>query len=155
MVTSEGIHSNPASKGEEVSHKGVYSQSTQTLVELSKRREGVSVDEIPEGIPKRTIWKMASAGRIFTLKSGCRSFKRRYFDTRERADAYYATNPRPTKKPRPKAPLKACMPAIDKPMKQVAGGPARLPGEPDISKAKWTYGKKPPEVMYHSNTHNR
>ena len=39
--------------------------------------------------------------------------------------------------------------------KPIAGGPARIPGEPDTSNAKWTYGKKPPEQTYHTNTHSR
>jgi len=138
-------------------NKGERKESTLKIIELSKRPEGLNIDDLPEGVNPRSLWKAAFAGHVFTLKSGTRLFKRQYFDTQERADAYYEANPRPTKKPREKKPLvlKAAIPG-SLASKPLPGGPARLPGEPVITKhTKITIAPPPPAVLYHSNTHNR
>ena len=142
-------------------NKGNYTKSTLAIIELAKREAGVCVDDLPEGVEKRSLWKAAFAGRVFTLKSGTRLFKRQYFDTQERADAFYAANPRPTytrPKAKPKTGAEMLKVAIPGKLtvKQLTGGPARLPGDPLITvHTKITIAPPPPSVMYHSNTHAR
>lgn len=137
--------------------KGKFSPSTMLLIELASRPDGVCAEELPEGMHPRYLWKAAYAGRVFTLKTGSRIFVRRYFETQQRADSYYLANPRPKyERPSRAKPKPLAIAQAPKVIKPVAGGPARLPGDyittPDTV---YTYGKKPPERIYHTNTYGR
>lgn len=77
--------------------KGKYTPSTLKIIEMAKRPGGIGGDTLPEGIEARSLWRAAWAGHVFTLKGGSKKVKRLYFDTQERADAYYKENPRPAK----------------------------------------------------------
>jgi hypothetical protein len=204
MVTSEGIHSNPASKGEEsvkvpqytaaekeiiakhypsmgsdveqmlpgrtrksiqnkAAHMGIkYEPPNAPLgeiyLEAAKRPSGYSNAELVQpGMSYKAVSTRTSQlvfeGKLFTTPKKGSQIKR-YFDSQERCDKFYETYtpPNMARKPVPGHQLIAPGSLVKKP---AAGGPARLPGEPDFSQAKWTYGKKPPERTYHSNTHSR
>lgn len=57
---------------------------------------------------------------------------------------------------KPKRKAKAGKELVAAPQRSVnrptTGGPARLPGEPDYSKAKWTIAPPPPAILYRTNT---
>jgi len=144
-----------------MSHKGVFSADTLVMLELAKRPDGFSVDDIPDGMNERKVWRAAFNGHLFTIIGGSKKTKRRYFDSQERADAYYAANPLPKKIEHKKKPktgaemLKAAIPG-KLTVKAMTGGPARLPGEPVITAyTKITIAPPPPAVLYHSNTFSR
>lgn len=123
------------------------------IIELSKRPEGVGTDD---GDFRGSLFTyLVYDGRLFTTAKNQGKCKKRYFHTQEASDAYYSTVVAGKQtKPTGAVLRKAGSAGVPIP-KQVTGGPARLPGEPDFSQAKWTYGKAPPERIYHTNTHSR
>jgi hypothetical protein len=152
-ITSKGI----------MSAKGHFTEQTKMLLELAKGPAGVTVDDLPPGVHQRALWRISERGRLFTIKSGTRAFKRHYFDTQERADAYYKANPNPVwvspakaikakKQQEYKAgkPITIVRASVNKPQ---AGGPARQPGEPIITAStRITIAPPPPDRLYRTNT---
>jgi hypothetical protein len=123
-------------------------QLTAHLEQLAKQPTGYANKEVI-GWTERSICctttRLVRAGRVFTLASMGGKAEKRYFDTRERADAYYAT-PQPTVLRKSGSANRLAPPT--------RGGPARMPGEPIITpQTRITYGKAPAERVYHTNTH--
>jgi len=113
----------------------------------------------PEGVESsRYVYKLHGKKLLFTIKSGIGTGKKRYFDTQERADEYYKDR-QPSKKTHPKKAKPKTetgeYPVVFVARKHITGGPARLPGEPIITKdTKITIAAPPPAVLYRSNTHS-
>lgn len=87
-----------------------YGEKTRTILALAKTEQGVT-SENESGANFAYFHKLVGRGLLFTFKGCISRVKKHYFDTQERADAYYAANPpkgrnpkkRSKTKPKPKA----------------------------------------------------
>lgn len=126
----------------------------EAILALARSPEGVTAKNTT-GAKPAYFYKLAIAGRLFTTKQPLGAEPKRYFDSQERADAFYA-GWAPSKKTHPKrsaAAQAAAFPVDFINKKPQAGGPARLAGEPVITAdTKFTIAPPPPAVLYRSNT---
>lgn len=131
-------------------HNRATAPFTAEILKRAARENGVGA--IDCGASTAYFYKLAYERKVFTTPKKIGSTPKRYFDTQERADAFYASWA-PSKNTHPKA-SKAAMPVDFKSKTPTPGGPARMPGEMVITAATKITVCPSPSVSYRTNTHS-
>jgi hypothetical protein len=126
-----------------------------TILQLSKGPTGVAGADVPQASVD-FLYKLCRDGELFTRRTANGRVPKRYFDSQERADAYYeqlGKKPRPKHPPKPKT--ESVTPVHFKSARAVPGGPARMDGEPVITPhTKFTVAPPPAARVWRTNTHS-